>query len=191
MQQSQAGYYHVTVANTYSATPVQSASAGLTVNSGPPVIGTDLQPPFYIGYANRPFTYTVGVQGTEPFTYVWTRNGTTIPGATSSTYTFTTLAGTNLYAVTVKNAQNPAGVTSGTVTNVGLPAPTLNPSDYGYKVQITFAGYNRGEALVNFPALVRFGANIPGFDYSQLASPTGGDLRFTDSTGSNADPARD
>ena len=188
VQQSQAGYYYVTVANTYSPSPITSSSALLTVNAGPPVLDVDLQPPFYIGYANRQFTYTVGVHGTAPFTYVWTRNGTTIAGATSSAYTFTTLVGTNLYAVTIKNAQDPAGIPSSTVTNVGVVAPTLNPGDYTYKMKITFAGYNRGETLLNFTALVEFGANLPGFAYGQLASPVGGDLRFTDASGTNQIP---
>ena len=42
--------------------------------------------------------------------------------------------------------------------------------------------------LSDFPALVLFGTNIPGFDYSQLASPTGGDVRFTDATGTREIP---
>jgi hypothetical protein len=188
VQQSQSGYYYATVANAYSPSPVMSGYALLTVNSGPPILVTDLQPPFYIGYANRQFTYTIGVQGSAPFTYVWTRNGTTIPGATNSTYTFSTLLGTNLYAVNVKNAQDPAGIDSSTVTNVGVTAPTLNPSDYDYKAQITFSGYNRDEALANFPALVRFGTNLSGFAYGQMASPSGGDLRFTDASGTNQIP---
>ncbi|HVM46736.1 MAG TPA: DUF2341 domain-containing protein [Candidatus Acidoferrum sp.] len=187
VQPSQGGGYYVIVSNTYIATPLQSASAMLNVNVGLTLV-TDLQPPFYIGYANRQFTYTVGVQGTAPFTYIWTRNGVTIPSATSSNYTFSTLLGTNLYAVTVKNADNPAGVMSSTVTNVGVAAPTLNPVDYTYKARITFAGYNRPETLVNFPALVRFGTNLAGFAYGQMASPTGGDLRFTDATGTNQIP---
>ena len=60
---------------------------------------------------------------------------------------------------------------------------TLNPPDYGTRMKITFAGYNRGEALSNFPVLVKLGTNLPGFSYTQFASPTGGDLRFTDSGG--------
>ena len=151
VQQGQSGYYYVTVANAYSPAPVMSSYALLTVNSGPPILVTDLQPPFYIGYANRQFTYTVGVQGTAPFTYLWTRNGTTIPGATSSSYTFSTLVGTNLYAVTIKNAQDPTGIASSMVTNVGVAAPTLNPADYDYKAQITFSGYNRSEVAGRFP----------------------------------------
>ena len=188
VQQSQAGYYYVTVANTYSPSPIPSSSALLTVVGGPPLLDVDLQPPFYIGYANRQFTYTVGVHGTAPFTYVWTRNGSTVSGATGSAYTFTTLVGTNLYAVNISNSQDPTGINSSTVTNVGVAAPTLNPGDYTYKAKITFAGYNRGETLANFPALVRFGTNFCGFTYGQLASPTGGDLRFTDAGGINQIP---
>jgi hypothetical protein len=188
VQQGQAGYYFVTVANTYSPSPTVSSGALLTVNAGPPYLDVDLQPPFYIGYANRQFTYSVGVHGTAPLTYVWTRNGTTIVGATNSIYTFTTLVGTNLYAVTIKNAQDLTGITSGPVTNVGVAAPTLNPGDYTYKMKISFAGYSRGETLVNFPALVQFGTNLSGFAYGQLASPIGGDLRFTDATGTNQIP---
>jgi hypothetical protein len=186
--QGQAGYYYVTVANLYTPSPVYSSSALLTVNAGPPYLDVDLQPPFYIGYANRQFTYTVGVHGTAPFTYVWTRNGTTIAGATGSVYTFSTLVGTNLYAVTIQNAQDLTGIPSSTVTNVGVAAPTLNPGDYTYKMKISFAGYNRSETLIDFPALVQFGTNLSGFAYGQLASPVGGDLRFTDASGTNQIP---
>jgi hypothetical protein len=60
---------------------------------------------------------------------------------------------------------------------------TLDPSAFGSRLKISFAGYNRGESLVNFPMLVNLSTNLPGFSYRQFASPTGGDLRFTDSGG--------
>ncbi|HEV2437018.1 MAG TPA: DUF2341 domain-containing protein [Verrucomicrobiae bacterium] len=60
---------------------------------------------------------------------------------------------------------------------------TLNPSDYGSSMKISFAGYNRGETLTNFPVLVNLSAGLPGFSYQQFASPNGGDLRFTDASG--------
>jgi hypothetical protein len=59
----------------------------------------------------------------------------------------------------------------------------LNPSDYGTRMKISFAGYNRSEALANFPVLVNLSPSLQGFSYRQFASPTGGDLRFTDSNG--------
>jgi hypothetical protein len=60
---------------------------------------------------------------------------------------------------------------------------TLNPPDFGARLKIAFTGYNRGEALANFPVLVNLGTNLPGFSYRQFASATAGDLRFTDASG--------
>jgi hypothetical protein len=50
-------------------------------------------------------------------------------------------------------------------------------------MKIVLSGYDRGEALLNFPVLINLGTNLPGFSYHQFASPTGGDLRFTDAGG--------
>ena len=59
----------------------------------------------------------------------------------------------------------------------------LDPSVFGSRLKLTFAGYTRGEVLTNFPVLINLSASLPGFSYRQLASPIGGDLRFTDSDG--------
>ena len=64
-----------------------------------------------------------------------------------------------------------------------LSTATINPADFGSRLKISFAGYNRGEPLMNFPMLVNLTTNLPGFSYEQFASPTGGDLRFTDAGG--------
>ena len=64
----------------------------------------------------------------------------------------------------------------------------LNPADYGSRMQITFSGYNRSSTLTNFPALIRLTPGVGGFSYSQFASASGGDLRFTDASGSNSLP---
>lgn len=74
-------------------------------------------------------------------------------------------------------------------TNAWAPASsqfsttTIAPSGYGSKMKIFFSGYNRNETLTDFPMLVELSANLPGFSYRQFASPSGGDLRFTDSSG--------
>lgn len=60
---------------------------------------------------------------------------------------------------------------------------TLNPADYGSSMIISFAGYNQGGTLTNFPVLVNLSRSLPGFSYQQFASPNGGDLRFTDASG--------
>jgi hypothetical protein len=61
---------------------------------------------------------------------------------------------------------------------------TVTPTNYGSSMKVFFSGYNRAETLSNFPALVNFSASLPGFSYQQFASPSGGDLRFTDAGGS-------
>ena len=59
----------------------------------------------------------------------------------------------------------------------------LDPQAFSSRMKIVFSGYTRGEALSNFPVLVTFSTSQTGFSYRQFASPTGGDLRFTDSSG--------
>ncbi len=49
--------------------------------------------------------------------------------------------------------------------------------------RLTFPGYTRSETLTNIPLLVTLSTNIPGFSYADFANPFGGDLRFTDETG--------
>ena len=176
--------FYLVVTNSYGE--ADSYYALLSVLAGPPFITGDIQPLFAMGYAGTPFTYTVTASGSAPFTYVWTRNGTTIAGATASSYSFNSLAGTNAYQVTVQNSAGSA--VSSIATNIGFAVSTLTPSDYTYKMKITFAGYNKTEALANFPALVQIGTNLPDFSYSQLASPAGGDLRFTDASGTRELP---
>jgi len=72
---------------------------------------------------------------------------------------------------------------------VGLfPTPGLPRATYDawrYHARITFGGYNRSEALTNFPALVVLGTNITGFGYTQFCSTAGWDLRLTDADGTN------
>jgi len=53
------------------------------------------------------------------------------------------------------------------------------------KMSVSFDGYTRAEPLTNFPALVIFSTNIPGFSYSQFLSATNDDLRFTDGSETN------
>jgi hypothetical protein len=59
----------------------------------------------------------------------------------------------------------------------------LDPAAFGSRMKITFAGYSRSEPLANFPVLVVLGTQLPGFDYRQFASRTGGDLRFANASG--------
>ncbi|HKW30821.1 MAG TPA: DUF2341 domain-containing protein, partial [Verrucomicrobiae bacterium] len=160
------------------------------VGSGPPVISVDLQPTNLTAYVGTPETYSITVGGSgQGLAYQWYRDGAPIAGATSHAYAFNVLGGTNTYFCAVTNnfsAGVPTDSSTGTV--VGIVPPSLNPVSYGSRVKITFSGYNRSETLQDFPVLVRLGTNVSGFSYSQFASATGGDLRFTDASGSNEIP---
>ncbi|MDD5522885.1 MAG: DUF2341 domain-containing protein [Kiritimatiellae bacterium] len=62
---------------------------------------------------------------------------------------------------------------------------TFSPSVYPCKTKIMFSGYDKGETLTNFPALVVLSESITNFYYSQFMSGSGTDLRFTDESGVN------
>ncbi len=78
---------------------------------------------------------------------------------------------------------------SSTATVVGMPIVTLTPANYTDHLKITFAGYNRSDTLSDFPVLVRLSPAVTNFSYSHFASPSGGDLRFTDAGGTRVIPS--
>src|SRR5262249_22646518 len=63
------------------------------------------------------------------------------------------------------------------------------PANFTDKVKITFSGYNRTETLHDFPVLVKLSTSLTGFNYAHFASGSGGDLRFTDATGTRVIPS--
>jgi hypothetical protein len=187
VQQSQQGQYTIVVSNAYGSV---NGYVQLAVNLGPPQLVQDISPltqsvELYSGLST--ISFSIVVSGSAPFSYQWYQDGSAVAGATNSAYTFTALAGTNTYYVTVTNAETAtqAGGTplqSSTATVIGFAAPQLNPSNYTYKVKISFPGYT-GQPLTNFPALITLSAsNIPGLSYSQFATG-GSDLRFADASG--------
>ena len=146
-----------------------------------PVITADVQPLFQKAWQSDPVTLSVTASGAQPMSYQWLVDGQAVAGATNSIYSFPALAGTNDYELVVTNSYGSADSSAATV--VGLPGTFLNPADYN-RMQITFSGYTNSETLLDFPVLVQLGANIPGFSYSQFASPgNGADLRFTAGNG--------
>lgn len=186
LQTSQAGNYQVIVTNPYGS---DSTNVTLSVGSGPPVIAVDIQPLNVTAYAGDTNKFSVTVSGSGPLYYQWFKDGTAIAGATNHNYAFPVIAGTNTYYLAVTNSYSAGTPTvSSTATVVGVVPPTLNPTDFSSQVKITFRGYTASETLKDFPALVELGTNVPGFSYSQFASPGGADLRFTDSGGTRELP---
>ena len=65
---------------------------------------------------------------------------------------------------------------------------TLAYSLWSNTMQIAVSELTANDVLEDFPILVRLGTNIAGFAYEQFASPSGADLRFSESLDSEALP---
>lgn len=70
----------------------------------------------------------------------------------------------------------PVGAATVQSASAGFPASP-------YSMKLSFPKYARPQALTNFPVLVALSQSLPGFLYSQFASPNGWDLRFANSNG--------
>ena len=119
--------YTVVVSN--SAATVTSAAAVLTVNTTP-VITT--QPSSATVAVGQSVTFSVAASGNPAPTYQWSKNGTTINGATSPTLTFATaqLSDTGVYTV---RAINSVGAAASTPAILAIPsamvATALTPAN--------------------------------------------------------------
>ncbi|WP_221029575.1 immunoglobulin domain-containing protein [Actomonas aquatica] len=81
VQADDAGSYDVVVTNAVGS--VTSAAATLTVNVGPEIT---TQPQDAVVLVGDDVTLSVSATGGDPLTYQWRKDGTPIPGATSSTF---------------------------------------------------------------------------------------------------------
>jgi hypothetical protein len=152
--------------------PTQNSSTSATLN------GTLTQGIYGDSFASVTVYWGPSDGGTNPV--AWANALALGANTLAGTVTYTPLA-TNLpseyyYCYYATNA-------SGEAWSATEHVQTLNPQNYGSRMQVTFSGYNRGERLVDFPALVSLSTNRPGFSYPQFASKTGGDLRFADASG--------
>ena len=120
-----------------------SASVTLAVANGPAYVAQDISPLTAEALVGTPITYTIGAAGTMPLYYQWTVNGTTVAGATVSTFTTAAVTGNNNIQVTVTNAEtggSPAISSVAAVTGVTTPISlgfgtgdnwTLNTDGFG------------------------------------------------------------
>jgi len=72
---------------------------------------------------------------------------------------------------------------------VALLVHAVDMTDFTRCVEITVS-YMPGEPLSDFPALVRLGTSISGFDYADFKLTDGGDLRFLERPERNSDLRR-
>jgi hypothetical protein len=144
-------------------------------------------------------TVAQGVYGDNQ-AIVWIYYGTQDGGTTYGAWQHAQYVGANTNFNSAKFTTTLSGLLSNTnyffrfyaqtfATNAWAPASgqfstvTVNPPSFGSRTKVFFSGYNKGETLTDFPVLVNLSTNLPGFSYSQFASPSGGDLRFADESG--------
>lgn len=125
------GSYSVRVTNSVGT--VVSAAAVLTVNQlvvplAPPVIVTG--PAGLAVVPEGGATFAVGVTGTGPFTYQWSRDGQAVVGATGSVLHLPVVSSLDAgqYSVEVSNAAGTAASSSALLIVIGAPAITSQPA---------------------------------------------------------------
>ena len=118
-----------TVVVSNSAGNVTSSAAVLTVNPAPVAPSITTQPSSQTITAGQTATFSVTATGTAPLSYQWRQNGTTISGATSSTYTTpaeTTSASGAQFTVLVTNTAGNATSSAAVLTvNPAPVAPSI------------------------------------------------------------------
>lgn len=127
--------------------------------NGIPVIA--VQPESKTVSASESVTFVVLASGSPTPTYQWSRNGVSIPGATSSTYTIPTttlIDNGSKYTVLVKNSAGETTSTEATLTviNNTLPVATINSPTIGSLYEggdvITFTGIGTDAEDGSLPA---------------------------------------
>ncbi len=101
LPQANLGYF-VVVANTFGS--VTSSFVSLNILTGTPTITANVSPTNSVAPVGVPVSFSVAAIGTEPFSYQWYQDGSIMAGATNSSVTVTSVAGSNTYNVIVGNA---------------------------------------------------------------------------------------
>lgn len=158
-----------------------------------PEIVTDLSPLNQQAPVGAPITYSVGVIGTVPLTYEWLENGSVIPGATNSSYSFNAVAGTNTFQCGVSNSLSGGQYVMSSVATVAasttpptvvfgdgslwqLQGNNFSPSISGGVLTLTAAGGN--EASSAYYTIPQYVDN--GFTASFTYQPTTGSATRAD-----------
>jgi Ig-like domain-containing protein/immunoglobulin I-set domain protein len=149
VQPGDVGTYSVVVSN--SAGSITSSNAVLTINTNgvAPVFNTE--PASQVVLIGGTADFDAVAAGTEPITYQWSKDGTPIPGATSTTLTLTNVSAADDGNYTI-TASNSVGVTASTPAQLTVTTSVIVPNS-AYNL-IGFAGGTTGGGIIatNDPA---------------------------------------
>jgi hypothetical protein len=168
--------FRVVVSNT--AGTVTSAAATLTVNAAavaPTITG---QPVGQTVTAGQTAGFSVSATGTAPLSYQWQKNGVTIAGATSATYTTPATTPSDngaTFVVVVSNTAGSATSTPATLTvNAAVVAPTITAQPAGQTVTAgqtaSFSATANGTAPLTYQ-WQKSGVNIAGATSASYTTP--------------------
>ena len=168
--------FDVVVTNT--AGTVTSAAATLTVNPAPVAPTITTQPVNQTVTAGQTATFTVVAAGTAPLAYQWQKNGVSISGATSTSYTTpataTTDSGSTFDAVVTNTAGTVTSAAATLTVNAATVAPTITTQPVNQTVTAgqtaTFTVVATGTAPLAYQ-WQKNGANIAGATGTSYTTP--------------------
>ena len=118
--------YAVNISNAYGT--VSSNNATLTVNYAPSI---SIQPGSQTVNAGQTASFGVAATGTATLAYQWTKGGSNISGATSSSYTTPATSSADngvVYAVSISNAYGTVTSSNATLTVITAPTVSTQPN---------------------------------------------------------------
>jgi hypothetical protein len=144
-QVSDAGTYSAVVSSSTGSS--QSAGAVLTVSPEPTAPIFEYQPAATFVTVGGTATLGVGVVGTPPITYQWSKGGTAIPGATSSSLNFTSVAAANagVYTVAITDPVGTVTSSAATLTVDPVGGPPVPVSIELQPTPVSTPGRRRGD----------------------------------------------
>ena len=136
--------FQVKVSN--SAGSITSRAAKLTVTAAAPTIAT--QPADLSVRVGQTATFSVVAGGGTPLSYQWSRNGNPISGASGSSYTTPTLAGTDNGSTFQVKVSNSAGSINSRMATLTVSALTQGTDVTMYKNNLARTGANLSETTL-------------------------------------------
>jgi hypothetical protein len=129
--------------------------------SGPATVMT--QPQNVTAVEGASATFRVEAQGTPPYTYQWTRNGTDIAGATNQTYTISAAPMSDNNAVFRVRVTNPLGSATSEGATLTLTPDTTPPTLVS---AVTSASLNRVVLTFSEPVSTASAQNVANYSIS-------------------------
>jgi pectate lyase len=142
-QVANAGAYSVVVSNFVNTT--SSAYAVLTVNTNPVAPSFTSQPASQVVLTGGTAVFNATAAGTAPITYQWTKNGSPIPSATSSTLTLFNVQSTDAGSYTLTATNSVGGAASSAAVLTVTPSIPVVNSAYNL---VGFAAHTTGGGLI-------------------------------------------